>query len=479
MRKYRNKNVKSKKSINLFDKFNTSIFSLISFGLILIWILSPLIMVIFMPFIGREACLFSMYLILLTIGFLGIFLSLFYFSKKINDYGWKNILKKYLPVFLFIILLFWCVVTTFTSVDVNTSVFGTTYRKEGLLTYFSYFSIFCLALLLKKDGYKKILFNILLFVQIILSIIALMNNEITFLLTGSLDPYSAIFSQFNHYGYYLMFGILVSLFMFFNTKGKLKVLYVLIYSLLLYTLVINDTFGCILSVSFSLILLFIYFRKHWKKIFLIIIITLALFLGTSREDRNVIRSNFYKMVADTKTTFEAVAEKNEEKNNKMNNKKNNSVNKGQIEKKEEEVEESPEEKYKFFLVGNARFFLWKYGIEFIADKPFLGYGIEALEPYYLSRNMQQDRPHNILIQFALFTGIPGMLLYIVFIFVIFFRAICKLKEFDDLSVEIFIMCICYLISSMVGNSMFYTSPYFMIFLGMLTSKTFSLKKNDV
>ena len=40
---------------------------------------------------------------------------------------------------------------------------------------------------------------------------------------------------------------------------------------------------------------------------------------------------------------------------------------------------------------------------------------------------------------------------------------------DTMNIMIFCTAMCYFISSMFGNSMYYTSPYFMILLGLLIS----------
>ncbi len=62
--------------------------------------------------------------------------------------------------------------------------------------------------------------------------------------------------------------------------------------------------------------------------------------------------------------------------------------------------------------GTSRLLLWKNGIQFFLERPILGYGPENLEVKYLEQGINQDRPHNIIIQLLTTSGIPGCILYI-------------------------------------------------------------------
>lgn len=418
----------------------------ISFKLLLIWILTPIFKLIFTPIIGNEVSRFVMFNILIIIGFSGLIISCIYFVKK-RIFN-KIEIKKYLPIFIAILLLIWCFITCFFSLDFKLSFFGSFYRKEGFETYLAYFGIFLLGIMLKNKSKMKKLFNIFIIVEIIVSIISIMNNDITYLLTKNIEPYDGVFSQFNHYGYYLMFGVLISIYMFLDTNKKYKYLYLIPYSLLLYTLLMNDTFGSILSVFISIIGIIILFRKNIKEIIMIIIIAILLCCLTFRNGQNIMFKNFVSLFSDVSVVEKVI------KDRKKNNIKNNidTIN----------------------YIGTTRGVLWRYGIKYIIKRPITGYGIECLDILYGKDLIDQDRPHNILIQMAVFTGIPGLILYSLFILTILFRSLKKIKYFDEIYRFIFVMCICYLMSSMFGNSMFYTSPYFSMFLGMLSSKIFYL-----
>lgn len=432
------KNKKNNSINEWFNKLDNRFFDICSLILLSIWVLYPVVMMVLNVFSSKFFARDIMYYVLYGIGCLGILLGLIYTVKK--SYNEKIKIKKYLPIIVLIILLLWCLISCFTTIQLKRSISGTYYRKEGLLTYIFYFGVLLLGIMLKKEKSRKILLNELLIIEVIMAIVSLMNNNITHILTYNQEPYDGIFSQFNHYGYYLLFGILSSIFLFINNNKKIKkLIYLIVYILLLYTLIMNDTFGCFLALLFTLILITIYYRKNLKKIGLILVSFILICIFTYRNGQNVVMKNFNILQSDTKQIEKAMKKK-----------------------KVEEIDG----------IGTTRGILWRVGIEYSLKKPITGYGIENLEQIYVEKWIPQDRPHNIFIQFMAFTGIPGMLLYMLFIFVVLKRGFHKIKELDGINLLAFFMVICYLTSSMVGNSMFYTSPYYFIFLGILISNLF-------
>ena len=81
------------------------------------------------------------------------------------------------------------------------------------------------------------------------------------------------------------------------------------------------------------------------------------------------------------------------------------------------------------------------------------------------------RPHNLIIQLATTSGLPGCILYIIAIGLILARAFKRLNNSNRIYTIVFFAIIAYLISAMFGNSMYYTSPYYFIFLGITFSIT--------
>ena len=128
--------------------------------------------------------------------------------------------------------------------------------------------------------------------------------------------------------------------------------------------------------------------------------------------------------------------------------------------------------------GSGRIKLWKYGIYFFLQRPILGYGPENIEKKYLEVGINQDRPHNLIIQLATTSGIVGILTYIISLGIILLRAIKKVNIKEEINLVALASVIAYLFSAMFGNSMYYTSPYFFIFLGFLMCENMKKTKNS-
>ena len=111
--------------------------------------------------------------------------------------------------------------------------------------------------------------------------------------------------------------------------------------------------------------------------------------------------------------------------------------------------------------------LWINGIKFMLNSPIIGYGPDNLRPMYAELNINQDRPHNLLIQLATTSGIPGMLLYVTAVGIVVVKGISRLLKNNENGKIFLIIVTTYLVSAMFGNSMYYTSPYFFIALGYL------------
>ncbi len=442
LKKYKNcKNIRE-----ILDKIDIKNFYKLSFILLLIWILTPILVMCLNPLVGKKISYFIIFNILIVLGNLGLFIGLIYYLK--NYYKKNNkFLSNNIPLLIALLLFIWCLITCFFSINKTISFTGSLYRREGLNTYLAYLGIFLLGILLRDEKYQKKLFNFFIIVEVVLSIISIINNNITYMLLQNQEAYDGIFEQFNHYGYYLMFGILLSLFMLLNTKTNKKYVYLITYALFFYTLLINDTFGCILSILITLLLTFVaillFHKKQKKQLIIIFITTLLISFSTVISNDNILIKNFKSLNKDLEIVEKAIRKKN---TNEINS------------------------------IGTTRGLLWKYGIKYITKKPITGYGIETLDILYIGNQIHQDRPHNILIQMGVFTGIPGILLYSIFILSILHRSIKKINKFNILNLGIFMICLCYLMSSMFGNSMYYTSPYFCIFLGMLFSSTLNIKR---
>lgn len=123
---------------------------------------------------------------------------------------------------------------------------------------------------------------------------------------------------------------------------------------------------------------------------------------------------------------------------------------------------------------NTRFKFDKLG-DRIKDSLF-GDGLENFIYEYSKIEIGEGRSHNLVLQLAGTVGIPGMLLYVLGVAFIFFKALKYFKVWDTYTYMGMFVMVAYLISSLTGNSGFYTSGYFYIFVGFVVVGTIALSK---
>ena len=111
--------------------------------------------------------------------------------------------------------------------------------------------------------------------------------------------------------------------------------------------------------------------------------------------------------------------------------------------------------------------LWKACFKMIPESPVVGYGPEQLNDKYSGAMLPwTDRPANEYIQHMVFLGIPGLLLYLASLITML---VCQLKGIKKLTLTTIAAAGCviaYAVCAFTGNTMFYTTPYMFMFLGL-------------
>ena len=412
---------------------------IISCFFLLFWTISPII-----EYFLKNTSLYTTYFtfIIYLIGIFGILLYVIYFIKLKKDNKFN--IKRFIPELLIIILLIISIISTIFSSNPHLSLYGEGYRKEGLIVYIMYIGILLLASIIKNNKYMKYVLKSIIVSGLFITILPLLKDNFTFL------NFVNVFCNTNHYGYYLMINVMLSLFMFIDNKQIIKkIFYLIIYIFFIYILIKNNTFGCYLAISISLFCLLIYsLIKKYQRINVIIVI--LIFIITSfcvsyfdikigervyfKDTTGLISNNFKSIKED----ISGIANNDEKVTNKA---------------------------------GSGRGLLWKEAINYTLEHPIIGGGMENLRNHYYEISKENkvtfnDRPHNIILQVSSFIGIPGAIIYLS---LILYVAISNLKimKNDTIHIMIYFTAMCYFISSMFGNSMYYTSPYFIILLGLL------------
>ena len=360
-------------------------------------------------------------------------------------------IKEYKLLAIFMIL---SVISCLLAQNKYEAIFGSDYRLEGLITYIGYLGFFyCGTKLIEQEKNKKIM-NTFIICATIISIISLLRIDLTFKLQDIPKDipyyfYQGPFSHFNHFGYYLLIANICSTIMYaYNQKAINKIRYYICHIILLYTLVINDTFGVYLSYLLILIVLTIYQIKKKQKIkeIIILIITfITISAITYRTDFNIhiVKRNFEELFHDTKEIVNT-----------------------------ENIED-------IYEVGTSRGKLWSYGIKYIKKHPLIGYGFENVKYEYHKDDIIESRPHNLILEQSLNSGVISMLAYITLIILIIKSKLKNLRNIKLIHLLSLLVVIGYLTSSMLGNSTFYVSPYFYVFLGITAQNYFKESKNEL
>lgn len=397
------------------------------------------------------------YMYMKIVGAIGFILLLVEICKRL--YTKKNIKeyeKQILPITILGIFLIWTFISCLFSPNKTNAFLGTEYRKDGFISYLAYGGFFGCAFLLKSKRSRKILINSFVALAIAnIIVVELYNKGSGTTIFAGREITRTCFYNINHYGYYLLLATTTANFLFITEKSKLtKIVYMLAYIFLLYYLILNNTLGCYLALAVTLIIFFVYAlvcKKKRRVAFISILLLIALSFMV-HDTKNVISANMKSLTTDVNHIL-MVGNINEEKTEELMKAVNHA--------------------------GSGRIQIWKYGIKFFMERPVLGYGPENLEIKYKEVGIDQDRPHNLMIQMATTSGITGAIIYFTAIGIILITAIKYIKMENEIHIISLGCVVAYLISAMFGNSMYYTSPYFFIFLGLLLYENIKQKEKKM
>ncbi|MEA4890493.1 MAG: O-antigen ligase family protein [Clostridiaceae bacterium] len=396
-------------------------------GLLLIWSMTPLIVLLRL----------SWYNILLQIGFLGLLLGLAGGAKRIRYYTqhkdeWKHyLLNHLLPLFL-LLLLFWSILSFLASDNHELSFYGDLYRSDGLLSYFAYAGIFTCGCLVKHIRPLKMILALFSVAAAILSLLILIDSQpVNRLLLLHKD--AAVFYNTNHFGYYACLAIMCSLLLWMTESKSLfrQIFWLTTLGILTAALVKNASLGPYLAVLVGLTISFVlilWLKRTQARRFLVAAAIFFLASGITDAQSGKLLHDFLQLFTDTSSIA------------------NGSENADQA--------------------GSGRWRLWLAGLRFTAEKPLFGYGPDNLGKRYLDLGIQIDRPHNELIQIAASLGVPALLFYLSALtahLAAFFR---KRKQLTMVVIGLCGALLTYFVSSLFGNTMYYTTPFFLMVLGL-------------
>lgn len=340
--------------------------------------------------------------------------------------------KGFLPVCL-ALLLCWSVISGLLSSDPVRSFLGDPYRQEGVLTYILYATIFLTALM-PTAKQQRFVCEMLAGVCAVIGLLVIIGHNDVFYLDADLR--AAMFHHYNHFGYFLAlcvplcFGLALS-----DEKPSLPRLAE--FWLSCNALAFNSTRGAFLAIGAMLalwnLIIPLCHREKWKRLLLLDLVFIATigFLNTGSTLMERMSALIQQL---------------------------------------ESVQEAPENTAALDGLGSNRGILWRLGIGYALEKPLFGYGPENLgQLYYAYSPDLSDRPHNELIQIAASLGIPALCFYLTGLGSLLAAFLRRFRAMSIPELAVFASVGGYLVSSLFGNSMYYTTPYFCMMLAFAWS----------
>lgn len=345
-------------------------------------------------------------------------------------------------------LLVWAGISTLLADDRTLAWVGTEYRNDGYSSYLRYAGFFICASHVHNESRKRALLWIFGIMISALSAISVAQG-----ITGTLVlqdsfavRYAATFSNINHFAYILSIGIQMLAGLAVSARHEWeRWIAISLFAMNLWALIMNQTMGAFVGIVFGLVAMLFLFPAHEKRkyrrgIILVLVVFILTSLGTELATGQL----------------------------KMNLK---SVSRG-ISIEEISNEDTGETHTELVVEGSAgsgRMRLWRQAWNvYIPERPIFGFGPEGLAQRYYDDGYNNDRPHNEYLQTAVFLGIPAALMYIAALAWLFIFCVKNIKKLDRNAIVLGIAVISYCVSAFFGNTMYYTSPYFFMTLGLLS-----------
>lgn len=370
-----------------------------------------------------------------TVGVIAVIL---YLAKKIHNDGrptLKSVIKSNIPIVLFLFAALMMIISTAVNGFTPLAVNGDSYRHESVFNYMGYFAVyFLIATIITEKKLRAILLYTLISASLPLAAFSLLDRwavpmEAFKMSTGL----SGVFHHFNHYGYYLTIVVIASAALFVKEKNAaLRILCMVSFVLNNIVLIVNNTFGCYLACFCALVFNCIVISITEKKLNKLSIVMFAVFIAIT-----FIMSFWFESVLTNIVVFFGDI--------------------GSVSKNPEEADHA----------GTGRWSLWMHTLKYIGEKPFFGFGVEGISERLFEETEQVcERSHNEVLQYAAFFGIPAAAAYVGGVLSVYINGLKNKFGLDFYAVAALAAAFAYLVSSMFGNTAYYTAPYLFILLGL-------------
>ncbi len=303
---------------------------------------------------------------------------------------------------------------------------------------------------------------------------SMLNNELYSIYAKTyIYPSRGVFRNSNHFAYVLCMAVIASAVLVFTEKEWWqKIIYVLTFAITLYMLIINNTFGGYLGVAVALVCFVIYklfdiiygfikgnnsFAYDLGSLLVICAVFLIFTCGVKDSTGNAIAVKSINGFIRDIGIFGGYMTTTENPTEADVSTLDNSIRKA----------------------GSGRGETWIKVWELIKQRPIFGYGLECLLFQFNGQfGINEGRTHNLLLQLLATVGIPGTIMYFLALAIIFIRLLKNWKTWDDIEKICVFVGISYMVTALTGNSTYYTSPYFMMFLGFVALTPWKKSKGE-
>ena len=349
------------------------------------------------------------------------------------------------------LLILWIFISCFFSSDLHASWMGAYdgyYQVESVWQYLFYFVVAVAAIRLKKENVKY-LFSLFITVACLVMLIQF-----------GMGDYSFGFIHKNHTGYYICMTFMMSVGLFFFSKNILESIF-LMFSIILHLIsfVLNGSMGPIFGLIAFFVCGLVYILIHKRELFIkflsifacfIVVFTIFDFSPILKDYRDEPASTLDKISGITLVVL-----------NKIGIISDDFV-------EESEVPAGSD--------GYGRLDLWKLALKDMKENPLFGVGIGSWKGYH--EGLDSFKPHNEVLQYGIIAGYPAVIIYIVLILYLFIKFRKNHKTKNNLSFIILSILFVYLVQSMFGCMMPFTSPLYFLVLG-LSIKFIDIKDDNI
>lgn len=343
-------------------------------------------------------------------------------------------------------LLVWGFITSIASANIRGAFFGATELSSGYVSHIYTICVMGCAYLASPEQRKRLIKVYIIVSDILAFIMLAFQYDIPFISGFTAATGCSVFTNSNHYGYYLCVAALCLAGMYFleteqRKKDKKKTtIYLISFVFHMWALMINDTLGSYLGVVFGLLALMIMWKlrtgklgiERWTPAAFVVIFTVLSYFG-------IITSKLGSTIGPSLVTFVrdlfSVAQHSEG----------------------------------YEKAGTNRIALWKETIAAIKNRPILGYGPDVMYNQWY-QGVISLTPHNEYLECALFMGIPGGIMYLGGLVSLFISRIRQLKKLPLPMIVAAGSVIAYLVSAFFGVRKYHTAPYLFMFIGFILFK---------